>query len=462
MAYGILKVDTITFTDGGVDKSVPVSGLVQNPTFTGNITATGTISGDIIQGGTTVSGVTVIATTGTFTSLTGTTTNGTTASFTTGNFTSLTGTTTTGTTATFASGVFTTQVSGVTVIATTGTFTSLTGTTATFTSGIIASGTALLPSLAILSDPNTGIYSPGADQLAVATNGTGRLVVSSTGQILAGAFTSLNSASFQISTDSGASTSPYLAVFNTASSPTSAASTRLDLGFLSGAANYNATNTVLGVINWMGQASDAGYGGAFIQGVVTSGGNITRDSGHGVNLIFGTKPTNTAGAEERARIRADGTFEIKGAGTAGSSPAFSVNGSAPANSAIIDTSGRLLVGTSTSTGSTSNTAPVVAGLFKSFNGTISSAADNTDYTAFTAPNVNATYIVTARVPDTGSAVFYEEVAIVTANSGSPVSLDIAILKNGGLMTISLSGANVQVKQGSGATQIINWSAVCIG
>ena len=176
-----------------------------------------------------VSGVTVIATTGTFTSLTGTTTNGTTASFTTGNFTSLTGTTTTGTTANFASGVFTTQVSGLlitgpTVSATTGTFTSLTGTTttgttanfvsgvfstqisgvtitgttvstttgnfisltgttATITSGIIASGTAALPSLAILSDSDTGIYSPGADQLAISTNGTGRLFVDASGNV---------------------------------------------------------------------------------------------------------------------------------------------------------------------------------------------------------------------------------------------------------------------------------------
>ena len=153
MPYGTIKIDTITFTDGGVDKSVPVSGLVQNPTFTGNVTVTGTISGNIIQGGTTVSGLTV-----------------------------------TGTTANFASGVFTTQISGVTITGTTvstttGNFTSLTGTTATITSGIIASGTAALPSLAILSDPNTGIYSPGADQLAVATNGTARLHIASDGKI---------------------------------------------------------------------------------------------------------------------------------------------------------------------------------------------------------------------------------------------------------------------------------------
>jgi hypothetical protein len=49
---------------------------------------------------------------------------------------------------------------------------------------------------------------------------------------------------------------------------------------------------------------------------------------------------------ERARIRADGTFEIKGAGTAGTSPGFNVNPSTPANSFVIDSSGRLGIGTS--------------------------------------------------------------------------------------------------------------------
>ena len=47
----------------------------------------------------------------------------------------------------------------------------------------VAAGTAALPGLAIASDPNTGIYSPGADQLAVATNGTGRLFVDSSGNV---------------------------------------------------------------------------------------------------------------------------------------------------------------------------------------------------------------------------------------------------------------------------------------
>jgi len=198
MAYGTIKVDTITFTDGGIDKSVSVSGLVENPTFTGNVTATGTISGDILRGqtisGVTVTGTTAQFTSGTFVSLTGTTLQGTTATYTTGSFTSLTGTTTSGTTANFVSGVFSTQISGVTVTGitanfTSGNFTNISGGTHTITSGVFAAGTAANPSISFVSDTNTGIYSPGADQVAISTNGTGRLFIDSAGNVGVGTAT---------------------------------------------------------------------------------------------------------------------------------------------------------------------------------------------------------------------------------------------------------------------------------
>jgi hypothetical protein len=44
-------------------------------------------------------------------------------------------------------------------------------------------GSAAAPTLHFSGDTNTGIYSPGADQVAVATNGTGRLFVASDGKI---------------------------------------------------------------------------------------------------------------------------------------------------------------------------------------------------------------------------------------------------------------------------------------
>jgi hypothetical protein len=52
---------------------------------------------------------------------------------------------------------------------------------------------------------------------------------------------------------------------------------------------------------------------------------------------------------ERARISSDGTFRVKGAGTAGSTDAFQVAGTAPADAARIDSGGNLLVGTTSAT-----------------------------------------------------------------------------------------------------------------
>ena len=54
------------------------------------------------------------------------------------------------------------------------------------TTGIVshALGTAGSPTLTFTGDTNTGIYSPGADQVAVATNGTGRLFVNASGDTL--------------------------------------------------------------------------------------------------------------------------------------------------------------------------------------------------------------------------------------------------------------------------------------
>ena len=44
-------------------------------------------------------------------------------------------------------------------------------------------GSASAPVITFNSDPNTGIYSPGADQVAISTNGTGRLFVDASGRV---------------------------------------------------------------------------------------------------------------------------------------------------------------------------------------------------------------------------------------------------------------------------------------
>ena len=253
MAYGTIKVDNITFTNGGVDQTVTVSGVVQS--ISGNITATGTIQGQTIIGTSTVSGATVTGDAGVFTTVTGgsagfttvtgTTVTGTTANFVNGTFstqvsgttvrgttvsgttvtgaigqfttltggtagfTTVTGTTVTGTTANFQSGVFTTQISGATVTGNAGSFSTITGGTVTLTSGVFGTGTAAAPSIAFTGDSNTGIYSSGADQVAVATNGTGRLFVDASGNVGVGA--TATTGNLEI----GGVTSPSLAIRST-------------------------------------------------------------------------------------------------------------------------------------------------------------------------------------------------------------------------------------------------------
>jgi hypothetical protein len=77
MAYGIIKVDNITFDDGGSDQNVTVSGLYR--ATTSGVTVSGTIAAA------TVSGVTVIGST----TVSGATVTGTTANFTSGNFSNI-------------------------------------------------------------------------------------------------------------------------------------------------------------------------------------------------------------------------------------------------------------------------------------------------------------------------------------------------------------------------------------
>jgi hypothetical protein len=69
----------------------------------------------------------------------------------------------------------------------------------------LALGSAAAPSLKFTGDPNTGVYSPGADQLAVATNGTGRLFIDASGNIT----TDTNHTSSKVSIVNSATVSTY-------------------------------------------------------------------------------------------------------------------------------------------------------------------------------------------------------------------------------------------------------------
>jgi hypothetical protein len=365
MPYGTVKVDNVTFTNNSVDATTTFSGIYASitnnltlsgtataATFTGttanftnvnaqNISVTTSLSGLAITGGTagftTITGTTVTGTTANFVTVSGTTVTGNTGQFTNlagaaAGFTTVTGTTVTGTTANFVSGVFTTRISGTTVTGTTASFTSgvfasLSGTTHTITSGVFALGTAALPSISFVSDPNTGIYSPGADQVAVATNGTGRLFIDANGSI------SINATGPKNPEGYNTTNFKFLTLQATTGATDRGAILEL-VGTGGGSPNF-----------WLGRIGFFSTGNSYphtsIESFTDSGGS------NGGALFFNTTTTaNASVPTERARIRSDGTFEIKGAGTGGSSPGFSVNPSTPANSFVIDSSGRLGIGTS--------------------------------------------------------------------------------------------------------------------
>ncbi len=257
MAYGTIKVDTITFTDGGVDKSVSVSGLVENPTFTGNVTATGTISGDIVRGQT-ISGVTV---------------TGTTANFTSGNFTNIS------------------------------------GGTHTITSGVFASGTAANPSISFVSDPNSGLYSPGADQVAISTNGTGRLFVDASGRILAGASSARTKYANKAQIETTGSESSYglTTIYNANDAFGAAIAIGKSRGTSVGSVTVVQSGDQLGSIQFIGtdgvdQESAASID-AFVDG--TPGSNDMPG-----RLVFSTTADGSASPTERMRLDSSGRLGL--------------------------------------------------------------------------------------------------------------------------------------------------------
>ena len=348
MPYGTVKVDNVTFTNNSVDATTTFSGIyasiTNNLTLSGTATAatfTGTtanftnVNAQNIGVTTSLSGLAITGGTAGFTTITGTTVTGTTA-----NFVTVSGTTVTGTTARFISGIFT----------------SLSGTTHTITSGVFASGTAALPSISFVSDPNTGIYSPGADQVAISTNGTERARITASG--LVGIGTSSPGALLEASSATGSAT------------PTP---TEIRLSSTTNAADWSTTDP------WarLGFYSADTTGGARLRGAIDT--IQTFSNGNVSSLVFKLDDAST-GLVERMRVTYEGKVGIGdnapdsiltvtgGAvrsknvtGDAGFD--FHENGSAAlirqrnnrplvfytnnAEVARIDSSGRLLVGTST-------------------------------------------------------------------------------------------------------------------
>ena len=168
-----------------------------------------------------------------------------------------------------------------------------------------ADGAAATPSITFTGDTNTGIYRPGADQVAISTNGTGRLFIDSSGNVGIGGIppTSSNAAGYREFLVKGSSTN------------------RTGVLRLQDGAGTDAVAIYANEVN----------GAEFRQ-------ELARP------ITFWTNAT------ERLRIDSSGSLNIKGAGTAGVTQAVHFNGSAPVNSLVVNSSGSVGIGTSSPDG----------------------------------------------------------------------------------------------------------------
>ena len=193
---------------------------------------------------------------------------------------------------------------------------------------------------------------------------------------------------------------------------------------------------VVQVSNYAAVSSSGAYGGAYTSNCYYNGTNwvyITTDSATQYNQISGQHKWFNAPS-----------------GTAGAAITFT-------QAMTLDASGNLLVGTTSATGSATNSKQLVGGIHSTVSGSVS-AANATATTIFTSPTDNvAAWFVTVNVSTASTA--YAATYVVNAQGGS-ATVATQIYK-GANISVTMSGYNVQVTQTSGVTQTVSYSAMRI-
>jgi hypothetical protein len=147
------------------------------------------------------------------------------------------------------------------------------------------------------------------------------------------------------------------------------------------------------------------------------------------SLVMQTEAAGGAGLVERARISSDGTFRVKGAGTAGSTDAVQFSGTAPASSLALDASGNLGLGV---------TPSAWGGGFKAFETTGTSLGSNAAGSSYYLQNsyYNGTNFI---YTTTAAASYYQQVTgahrwynAPSGTAGNPITFTQA-------MTLDASG-----------------------
>jgi hypothetical protein len=294
----------------------------------------------------------------------------------------------------------------------------------------VTAGTAALPGIAVSGDLNTGITSPGADQLAISTGGTSRLAVSTTAV----------SSTLAVDVPLGAAATPSITftgdlntgIYSPGADQLAVATNGVqrinieadgDINIDGGGMFYDATNNRLAI----GTTSPA----SVLNIVGTTTFNNTEVSG-GYNTLQ-IIPATTIGSSVN-RIATINTTGLS----------FETGGS---ESAAIDTSGRLLVGTATD----------LTGALLQVNGAMNSnkyqqnvTAGSTD-TIFTMAASQCYHIYCTEGTNQTHSV-----AIASCAEGSSTAVLTSLYQSSDTtaVVLSASGLNIQVYNGAGSTRTI--------
>jgi hypothetical protein len=190
--------------------------------------------------------------------------------------------------------------------------------------------------------------------------------------------------------------------------------------------------------------------------VLTSADNYVLTGATSQNIAIFANPSAANGT---ARLELYGTTaptNAKNAILRGDNIIFSDEGAT--ETMRITSAGNVGVGTTApTTGSMSNTAILNAGVFATLRGGVASTSGVAVTLGTAALGGNETYIVSVSLYS-GAPTAYSAVAIVSADGGV---LRTTALQTATLMTISVSGTNIQATQSSGATQTIGFSIIRI-
>ena len=179
-----------------------------------------------------------------------------------------------------------------------------------------AAGSASAPSITFTGDTNTGLYSPGADQVAVTTGGTGRLFIDASGRLLVG--TSTTFANGNTDTPSvlfaGSSLNGVGMYRFSADSNWTLLSIGKSRNSTVGSQTAVGGDEILGAISFDGSDGSAFRMGALIRAVNDQAG-AWASGDCPTRLVFSTTADGASSPTERARVTNNGYFKATSSGS---------------------------------------------------------------------------------------------------------------------------------------------------